>query len=182
MSKETVVRLVDDLDGSEASVSYGFTWDGIDYEIDLSKKNARDLDNLIKPYLVAANRVKVGPVKRVARTPKPAGVRIDMTAVREWATQNGHKVADRGRVASAVVEAFNAARNSAAETLSDVAEKVEAAASEVNAPAVKKAPSRKTAAKRVPAKKVVAVKVTPAKRGRPAKKVAAATVPTSASA
>ena len=183
MSKETVVRLVDDLDGSEASVSYAFTWDGVDYEIDLSKKNARDLESLIKPYVAAANRVKNPPAKRTARAPKPTGVKVDVTAVREWAAQNGHKVADRGRIASAIVEAFTTARNSAADTISDVAGKVDAAASDVkpsagNAPAAKstvsaRASARKASAKKVPTVEVTAVKTTAAKRGRPAKKAAA---------
>jgi len=41
---------------------------------------------------------------------KPAGLDREQTAaIRAWARQNGHDVSDRGRIAKAVVEAFQAA-------------------------------------------------------------------------
>ena len=41
MARRTVVMLTDDLDGSEATETVRFGLDGRDYEVDLSKKNAK---------------------------------------------------------------------------------------------------------------------------------------------
>lgn len=38
MATETITRLIDDLDGSEAQRTMTFAWDGRTYEVDLSKK------------------------------------------------------------------------------------------------------------------------------------------------
>jgi hypothetical protein len=43
MARRTVVMLTDDLDGSEATETVRFGLDGRDYEVDLSKKNAKSL-------------------------------------------------------------------------------------------------------------------------------------------
>ena len=43
MARRTVVMLTDDLDGSDATETVRFGLDGRDYEVDLSKKNAKSL-------------------------------------------------------------------------------------------------------------------------------------------
>ena len=43
MARKVEVQLIDDLDGSKAEESIKFALDGINYEIDLSKKNATKL-------------------------------------------------------------------------------------------------------------------------------------------
>jgi hypothetical protein len=40
---QTIVELIDDIDGSKAEETIAFSFDGTSYEIDLSKKNARAL-------------------------------------------------------------------------------------------------------------------------------------------
>jgi hypothetical protein len=40
---------------------------------------------------------------------------VDLHAVREWASANGHAVAGRGRIAATIVEAFHAAQHTLAE-------------------------------------------------------------------
>ena len=54
MARRTVVMLTDDIDGSEATETVRFGLDGRDYEVDLSKKNAKSLRDGLKRY------VKVG--------------------------------------------------------------------------------------------------------------------------
>ena len=47
--------LVDDVDGSEASESVSFGFDGTTYELDLSEKNARKLREELGPWIKAAD-------------------------------------------------------------------------------------------------------------------------------
>jgi hypothetical protein len=100
----TIVELTDDLDGGKADRTVQFTWDGVSYEIDLSKRNATVLEKAMKPYVDAARKVK-----RSGRTSSARGAaRSDLGAVRQWARANGHSVSDRGRIPRAVLEAYDA--------------------------------------------------------------------------
>jgi len=56
MATETITRLIDDLDGSEAERTVTFAWDGRTYEIDLSKKNVAALEKTMKPRTPVAGR------------------------------------------------------------------------------------------------------------------------------
>jgi hypothetical protein len=107
MAKRTIVteELVDDLDGSPGERTVHFTWDGIAYEIDLSKRNLAAFEKALKPYVDAARRVRGGASTRTA----PAAVR-ELAAVRQWAAQNGYAISGRGRIASSVLEAYTAAQ------------------------------------------------------------------------
>ena len=110
MAQETTTRLLDDLDGSAAEGTFRFTWEGVNYELDLSKKNANQLVKALTPYLEAARRLPAargGPTPRRRRSAGP--VASGATAVREWATANGLTVSPRGRIASDVVAAYEAA-------------------------------------------------------------------------
>jgi hypothetical protein len=40
VAKQTIERLIDDLDGTEGAETVAFALDGVSYEIDLSEKNA----------------------------------------------------------------------------------------------------------------------------------------------
>lgn len=53
MAKTVIVKLTDDLDGSEAEETIVFALDGRSHEIDLNKKNAADLRNALDPYIRA---------------------------------------------------------------------------------------------------------------------------------
>ena len=57
MATKTTVKLVDDLDGFEASESVAFSLDGASYEIDLSEKNAKKLRDALAAYVAHARRV-----------------------------------------------------------------------------------------------------------------------------
>ena len=52
--REVTIALVDDLDGSEAGETVKFELDGMCYEIDLSKPNAKVLRGVFGPYIELA--------------------------------------------------------------------------------------------------------------------------------
>lgn len=66
MARRTVVRLVDDLDGSEAVETVVYGIDGRLWEIDLNAENARDLRDVLAPYLTVSrpHPAKGGPRRR----------------------------------------------------------------------------------------------------------------------
>jgi hypothetical protein len=115
MAKQTTVVFVDDLDGSEASGTVSFALEGRSYQIDLSDKNADKLRSALAPFIDAARTT--GGSRRQRTSPKtaPQGKATQMTdrerttSIREWARQHGHKVADRGRIPAAIVEAYQKA-------------------------------------------------------------------------
>ena len=57
MAKETLTRLVDDLDGSPAQETVKFGLDGLLYDIDLSSKNAKKLRTELAAYVEYGARV-----------------------------------------------------------------------------------------------------------------------------
>jgi hypothetical protein len=114
MATETITRLVDDLEGSEAQRTVTFAWDGRTYEVDLSKKNLAAFEKAMKPYLAAARSTRTTIARSSGRgRPAAAGswaARCDLQAIREWARANGHEVSDRGCVSASVIEAYEAAQ------------------------------------------------------------------------
>lgn len=106
----TIVELTDDLDGGKADQTVLFTWQGVNYEIDLSKKNAAALQKALKPYLDAARKVKSRGANRASGGSRSGARRSDLADVREWARANGHTVSDRGRIPASVLDAYDDAR------------------------------------------------------------------------
>lgn len=110
---ESIVTLTDDLDGTKADRTVSFTIDGTSYEIDLSKRNANAFEKVLAPYVAAARsigrrRAQGARGTRRAKGGAPAR-RGGLATVREWARANGYEVSDRGRVPSAITDAYNAA-------------------------------------------------------------------------
>jgi hypothetical protein len=109
MAKRTIttIELTDDVDGGKAERTIAFGFDGANYEIDLSKKNATAFEKVLRPYVDAARKVGRSNTRRGRRASAPVR---DLSEVREWARANGHAVSDRGRVPAAVLEAYDAAK------------------------------------------------------------------------
>lgn len=103
----TTTEYFDDIDGSKADSTISFAVEGTNYEIDLSKANARAFEKAIALYVGHARKVRAPRGRSSART--RAATRHDLSAVRAWAAENGYEVAPRGRVASQVLEAYEAA-------------------------------------------------------------------------
>lgn len=106
MAQKTIVHLIDDLDGGEGDESIEYTFDGIDYEIDLSTEHAADLRECLAPYL-AVSRRKYTPRAQSAAPAAMNGRRKDLGDVRAWANENGYTVSSRGRIPTTVLEAYD---------------------------------------------------------------------------
>ena len=118
MATETFTRLVDDLDGTKAERTVDFSWDGVGYSTDLSKKNLAALQKALQPFVAAA---RVTPAERSVRGSRTRAVsgasgkassrkRRDVAVVRDWARANGYTVSDRGRLGADIVAAYEASR------------------------------------------------------------------------
>ncbi|HEX7662143.1 MAG TPA: Lsr2 family protein [Pseudonocardiaceae bacterium] len=115
MAQKVLVQLVDDLDGttSDDISTVNFGLDGVSYEIDLNATNAKSLRESLADFVANAQRiggrVKRGGLRPVLAVPGSNRSKEQTQAIRAWAKKNGHDVSDRGRIPSAVVEAFEAA-------------------------------------------------------------------------
>lgn len=106
MAKKITVELVDDYDGeSPASETVNFALDGVAYEIDVSDKNAVALRGDLAKWVEKSRRIGG---RRVAHRPMAKGAVQDPDAIREWAKENGHHVASRGRISRETVDAYDA--------------------------------------------------------------------------
>ena len=116
VARKMQITLEDDLTGEALEDGAGdtvtFALDGTSYEIDLSDDNATEMREALSRYTAAARKVSAsgrrpagngGGAKRSG-----GGGRSDLGAIREWAKTNGHEVSERGRIAGAVVEAYDA--------------------------------------------------------------------------
>ena len=109
MAKETVTKLIDDLDGGEAHETVKFGLDGHFYEIDLSSKNASRLRSALAPYVESGNRISTGShAGRGAGQRGRTGVgdREQNQAIRAWAQRKGLEVALRGRIKQEIVDQY----------------------------------------------------------------------------
>ncbi|HEV7191936.1 MAG TPA: Lsr2 family protein [Jatrophihabitantaceae bacterium] len=108
MAQRHIVQLVDDLDGSEATETVSFAIDGSSYEIDLSSKNAAALRDAVALYVASGRRTTRSSSSGRRRRGAPGSDREQLQAIREWARSNGHNVGSKGRIPSAILEAYHA--------------------------------------------------------------------------
>ena len=106
MVQKVTVALEDDLDGGRADETVRFGFEGADYEIDLSSKNARAFRNQVTPFIEHARKAGRGLVRRAGRT---TASRQRSGDIRTWAKDQGIAVSDRGRIPASVVERYRAA-------------------------------------------------------------------------
>ena len=110
MATKVTKTLIDDLDGTEASETVRFTIGGKPYEIDLSAKNAKQLDKLLEPYKArraggrASTRLKARASRASGAAPTGAakgktlfsGLNAEQkNAFRRWANMpNARRISD----------------------------------------------------------------------------------------
>ena len=111
MAQRVQIVLEDDLDGGVAAETVTFGLDGVNYEIDLSDKNAGKLRDEFATWIGHARRSggRRTSGRRASTGPSSSSGRRVLSAVRAWARSNGHTVPERGRIPSSVREAFEAA-------------------------------------------------------------------------
>ncbi|MCW2859083.1 MAG: Lsr2-like protein [Actinoallomurus sp.] len=107
MAQETIVRLLDDIDGKPADETVSFSLDGTTYEIDLRTKNADKLRKVFAPYVEKGRK---GGVRRAGRGAGRAGRtthnRERAADIRGWAKDHGITINDRGRIPAEIVQAY----------------------------------------------------------------------------
>jgi Lsr2 len=112
VAKQIIHKLVDDIDGVDADETVKFALDGIQYEIDLSEKNAAKLREVFGPYLNRGTKVARGGVVVGGRAARGRGGatadREQNKAIREWAKKSGKEISDRGRIPQEIVDEFHA--------------------------------------------------------------------------
>lgn len=107
MVQKVQILLVDDIDGGDADETIEFGIDGVNYEIDLSTKNARALRDSFAVYVAEARKVASTRRRGGRRSASRGGE--SPAQIREWARSNGFDVSARGRVSTEVREAYTAA-------------------------------------------------------------------------
>jgi hypothetical protein len=111
MAQRVQVVLTDDIDGSEGTETVSFSYDGADYELDLSAKNAKKFHDNMQFYADHGRRVG-GRARRSTGAGKTTKVSSDNATIRAWARANGIEVPARGRISRSVREQFEAAQAS----------------------------------------------------------------------
>jgi len=106
MATKIAVALEDDLDGGAADETVRFRIGGIEYEIDLSKKNAKRFRAGVAPFVEHARKAGRAPRRAPGR---PSSARERSGEIRAWAKAAGIAISDRGRIPASVVEQYEAA-------------------------------------------------------------------------
>ena len=117
------IIVTDDLDGSSPAEPVQFTYDGVNWEIDLSAKNREKLQKALQPFLDKAHPADMAQPKTTTPTPARTRTRTrtrpsrsakdgreNLDAIRQWAQENGYKVGDRGRIAKSIIEEYELAQ------------------------------------------------------------------------
>lgn len=108
MATQTTVKLIDDIDQSEATETVTFGIDGALYEIDLSDKNADKLRRAVDRFVLNGRQVKES-TDRSKPVTEQRHSREYLAAVRNWARKQGHDVSTRGRIPAPILAEFDAA-------------------------------------------------------------------------
>jgi hypothetical protein len=105
MAQRVHIVLEDDIDGGDATETVLFGLDGINYEIDLSDKNAAKLRDSLARYIGSARRTS----PRSRRSARRSAAGPTTAQIREWARSNGYEVSDRGRISAEIRAAYEGA-------------------------------------------------------------------------
>ncbi len=114
MARRVIQELIDDINGQPADESIMFALDGVQYEIDLTSKNASKLRDALAPFVAGGTKSGRGGlasprsrVSRGGRVPARADREVNQ-AIRDWATSKKIEVSDRGRIKQEVVDRYHA--------------------------------------------------------------------------
>lgn len=111
MARRTIVETFDDIDGTpleEEGETITFAVDGVEYSIDLNKKNAREFRKKIDFYIEHATRVG-GRKRRTSSARANESDAPSSKEIREWAVEAGFEVPARGRLPQSLVDEYLAA-------------------------------------------------------------------------
>jgi hypothetical protein len=108
MAQETIVRLLDDIDGKPADETVTFSIDGVAYEIDLRTRNADKLRKVFAPYVENARKGGARRAGRSVARGRTTHNRERAADIRNWAKEHGITINDRGRIPAEIVQAYDA--------------------------------------------------------------------------
>ncbi len=91
MVQQVDVRMVDDLDGSDAVQTVEFALDGQTYNIDLNAAHGAHLRSVLQRYIASARVVSQPPGRTMHR-------RSSNKAIHEWANANGHALTANAKI------------------------------------------------------------------------------------
>jgi hypothetical protein len=114
------MMLIDDLDESEGAETIKYSFEGIDYEIDLSEKNAKAFQDALEKYITASRQAPRASLRSSGggtsarqgtkgRSSGGGSKREDLAEIRAWARNQGKDVAERGRVAQSIIDDYDKA-------------------------------------------------------------------------
>lgn len=103
MAQKVIIHLIDDLDGSDATQTVQFGYEGVEYTIDLSDANAANLRTILTEHAQVARRTS-GRRKTSSNNPVPKN--SDAAQMREWLRSAGHEISDRGRIPNDLVKLY----------------------------------------------------------------------------
>ncbi|MGP8000688.1 MAG: histone-like nucleoid-structuring protein Lsr2 [Streptosporangiaceae bacterium] len=106
MVQKVSIALEDDLDGGPAAETVRFGLGGAEYEIDLSKKNARAFRKRLSTFVEHARKAGRAQSRRGTRT---SASRQRSGDIRAWAKAQGMTLSERGRIPASVVQQYEAA-------------------------------------------------------------------------
>jgi hypothetical protein len=106
MATKIAVALEDDLDGGVADETVRFRVGGVEYEIDLSKRNAQTFRAGVEQFIEHARKPGRGNRRASGR---PSSARERSGDIRAWAKAAGIAISDRGRIPASVVDQYEAA-------------------------------------------------------------------------
>jgi hypothetical protein len=109
MAQKASLVLVDDMNGDEADETVEFRLDGTGYEIDLSARNSRELQDLLKSYIEKGRKVTgTGTGRRPSRS-RAASDGERNKRMRAWAKEQGLTISERGRIPAAIAAKYEVA-------------------------------------------------------------------------
>jgi hypothetical protein len=108
MAKQVHTSLVDDIDGGPAAETIAFSFQGRDYQIDLSEVNAARFRSMMSEYAEHARKTSVR--RTPSRSRRSTESRRRAAAIREWARASGMEdIGSRGRIPQQVIDRYEAA-------------------------------------------------------------------------
>jgi hypothetical protein len=110
MARRVIERVLCDMHGTDevdASTERNIVINGTETRLDLCDGDAKRFDEEIGGWLRAGERLRTP--RTPARQGRPRADKEDPQVIRDWARRNGHQVSDRGRVPTAVADAYRAA-------------------------------------------------------------------------
>ncbi|MFI9561017.1 Lsr2 family protein [Nonomuraea endophytica] len=116
MAKHIVETITDDINGVAGAQTYRFGWGNDTFEIDLADANYAKLEKALAPFINAARLVRAPAAgrgragRRVVLGESRKMTREQSAEIRQWAKEQGLPVSERGRIASTVIEKYEAAR------------------------------------------------------------------------